>query len=96
MRIDIQAKDFTVSEKLDEFIKKRVEKLERFYDHIMDVIVHLTDEHVTSKEVVIRINVKNETLVSKEKGDSFEQAVDNAVEASRRQLKKYKEKIQAK
>lgn len=96
MRIDIQAKDFTVSEKLDQFIRRRLEKLERFYDHIMDVIVHLTEEHVATKEVVIRINVKNETLISKEKGESFEQAVDSAVEASRRQLKKYKEKIQAK
>jgi len=96
MRIDIQAKDFTVGEKLKEFIEKRIEKLERFYDQIIDAMVYLNDESSVSKEVVVKIKVKDNTLVSKEKGESFEQAADAAIEGSRRQLKKYKEKGQDK
>lgn len=92
MRIDIQAKDFNVSEKLDQLIRKKLEKLEKFYDQIIDVIVHLNEEASVSKEVVVKVTVKDNTLVSKEKGETFEQAVDEAIEGCRRQIKKYKEK----
>jgi putative sigma-54 modulation protein len=92
MRIDIQSKNFELSDRLSSFVEKKVNKLETFYDQIIDALVYLNEETSTSKEVVIQLNVKDNTLLCREKGESFEQAADNAVESMKRQIKKYKEK----
>lgn len=96
MRVDINAVNFELSPMLDELIQKKVSKLERFYDHIIDCLVFLTGEgpadKFTSRNVEIKVNVKDSTLFCKENAESFEQALDEAVECMKRQLKKYKEK----
>lgn len=96
MRTDIQAKNFDLDDNLKNFISNRIDKLERFYDQIIDVIVYLNDESTVSKEVVIKLNVKDNTLLAREKAESFEMASDTAIEVIKRQLKKYKGRVQEK
>lgn len=96
MEIRIQSLNFDATEKLQSFIQKKVQKLERFYDNIAQV------------EVVLKV-VKPETSKNKEAGikvfpssggefyankicDTFEQAVDESLLAIERQLVKHKEK----
>ncbi len=96
MEVRIQSLNFDATEKLQSFIEKKVQKLERFYEGIAQV------------EVVLKV-VKPETSNNKEAGikvkpssggefyaskicDSFEEAVDESLEALERQLVKYKEK----
>jgi putative sigma-54 modulation protein len=92
MEIDIQAKNVKVDELLNGFILKKVNKLGNFHSHIYDVSVYLQDQGFDSKEIQIRLNVKSQTLFCKESAHSFELALDKAVEAMKRQLKKYKQK----
>ncbi len=99
MKIDIQTPDnVQLTDHLNEVIQNKVKKLEHFYQNIMDCIVYLHDNgnSVNDKEVEIKIIVKDNTLFCKEKENSFEKAVDLAVEAMRKQIQKYKEKKQAK
>lgn len=97
MQIDIQTADnINLNEHLTEVINRKVEKLEHFYNQIMDCIVYLKDNGVNSKEVELKVLVKDDTLFCSEKADSLEKAVDAAVEAMRKQVQKYKEKHQGK
>jgi len=96
MKIEINASHFEVDSQLNELINKKVNKLERFFDHIIDCVVFLNEEghseHNREKIVEIKINVKETTLFCKETASMYEQAIDQAVENMKRQLKKYKEK----
>lgn len=87
---------FDADQKLVDFIQKRADKLETFYDRIIDGEVFLRLDHSESKDnkiIEIKINIPGQQLFAKEKSKSFEAATDVAVEALRRQLKKHKEKL---
>ena len=96
MRIEINAAQFEVDDKLRSLIHKKVAKLERFFDHIIDCVIFLNEEGHSeqnrAQNVEIKINVKEHTLFCKESASKFEQSIDMAVENMKRQLKKYKEK----
>lgn len=95
MRVEINAAHFEVDSKLSALLDKKVAKLERFYDHIIDCMIFLSQEghseHNSVKIIEIKINVKETTLFCKEQANMYEQAIDMAVENMKRQLKKYKE-----
>lgn len=77
------------------FIQKKVDKLETYYDRIIDGEVFLKVENDDSREnkvVEIKLNGPKNQFFSKEKAKSFEAGADAAVESLRRQLKKHKEK----
>lgn len=88
--------NFEASEQLKSFIQQRLNKLETFYDRILDGEVFIKDNSSQSgtnnKEVEVRLFVPGTTLFSQENADSFEAATDAAVDAMRRQLKKLKDK----
>lgn len=96
MIVEINASQFEVDEKLSELINKKVSKLERFFDHIIDCQIFLNEEghseHNKVQNVEIKVNVKDTVLFCKESASMYEQAIDLAVENMKRQLKKYKEK----
>lgn len=86
---------FDADKKLLDFVQKKADKLDTFYDKIIDGEVSLLVEKHDAREnkiVEMKINVPGQTLFAKEQSKSFEAAADNAVEALRRQLKKFKEK----
>ena len=91
----MHAVHFDADVKLTDFIQKRADKLETFYDRIIDgdVIMRLEpDDNRENKVVEIKLNIPGEQLFAEKKAGSFEAAADEAVEALRRQLKKHKEK----
>lgn len=96
MKIDIQSPHVEVTENLRSLIQKKVGKLDQYYNYIYDTVVFLRDISESSKEVEIKLMVKNHTLFCSEKDESFEKSVDAAVETMKRQIKKYKEKVQEK
>ncbi len=101
MEIRIQAIHFDASEKLEKFIqKKKVSKLEQYYDGIIAVEVSLKvvkPETAQNKEAGIKVLVpRNEDMFSCKVADTFEEAVDMAVEALVKQLLKTKEKMREK
>ncbi len=98
MKLQMYSVHFDADEQLTNFIQQKVNKLETFYDRIVDGEVfmrHNNNDGTDTKTVEIRLFVPGSTLFSKEDAPSFEAAADAAVEAMRRQLKKYKEKQNA-
>lgn len=99
MDIRIQSVHFDATEKLQEFVQKKVSKLEKYSDEIISVDVTLKvvkPEAKMNKEASIKLNVKNDELFAGKTAETFEEAVDLCAEALEKQLIKYKEKSQVK
>lgn len=98
MKLQMHSIHFDADQDLIDFIQKRTEKLETFYDHIMDGEVFLRLNNNKDKEnkvIEIKLNIPGTQLFAKEQSKSFEAATDMAVEALKKQLKKFKEKHNA-
>ncbi len=98
MKLQIQSIHFDADVKLIDFIQKKLDKLETFYDRIIGGEVFLKlekNEEKSNKIVQIKLNIPGTDLLVKEQAASFEEAVDMAYENLKRQLQKTKEKMQA-
>jgi len=99
MEIRIQSIHFDATERLETFIRKKVSKLEQYYDGIIAAEVALRvvkPETVQNKQAGIRLVIKNNDCFAEKVSDTFEEAVDDAVAALEKQLVKVKEKNRAK
>tara|TARA_R110002033_G_scaffold819_2_gene8083 strand:+ start:223 stop:525 length:303 start_codon:yes stop_codon:yes gene_type:complete len=98
MKVNTQSVNFTADKKLLDFIQKRMDKLEVFYDNVIKTDVYLKVENTSDKENKIfeaRLSVPGDSLVVKKQCKSFEEGVDVAISSLERQLKKRKEKLRA-
>jgi putative sigma-54 modulation protein len=96
MQIDIRSVHFKTDKKLDDFITEKVNKLSQYFDGIISVEVSLKVANVegTSNKISeLKINIPGNDLYAKKQTNSFEESVDEACEALRKQLIKYKEKL---
>lgn len=95
MKLQVQSIHFDADVKLIDFIQRKVDKLETFYDRLVDgeVFLRLNNEGIDNKTVEIKLNVPGQQLFAVEKAKSFEAAADLATEALRNQLKKFKTKV---
>jgi len=97
MEIIINSVHFTTDKKLDEFVNKKVGKLDTFFDGIINAEVTLKvlkPETARNKISEIKLSIPaNGYLFAKKQADTFEEATDLAVDAIRKQLTKYKEKL---
>ncbi|MDR2474355.1 MAG: ribosome-associated translation inhibitor RaiA [Bacteroidales bacterium] len=99
MEISIQSVHFSASEQLETFIQKKVSKLEHFFDGIIRAEISLKvikPESANNKEVHIRLSVPGDDLFADKTSDTFEQAVDEVVQALEKQVQKFKEKLKGK
>jgi len=95
MTVDIRAVHFTADGKLKEYITEKLEKLERFYDRIIDIEVFLKLENsgqIKDKIVELKLRVPGSTLIVSEVNKTFEASFDAANESLKRLLKRKKEK----
>jgi putative sigma-54 modulation protein len=96
MKLQMHSIHFDADRKLIDFIQKKADKLDTFYDQIIDGEVFMRidkNENNANKIVEIKMNVPGKQFFAKNQADSFEAATDEAVEGLRRQIKKYKEKL---
>ncbi len=95
MKLQVHSIHFDADQKLIEFVEQRVNKLETFYDRLVDgeVFLRLNNEGINNKTVEIRLNVPGKQLFAKEQARTFEAAADMATEALRNQLTKFKTKL---
>lgn len=97
MKLQMHSIHFNADKKLLDYIQKKSEKLDTFFDRITggEVFLRLnkdTNSH-ENKVVEIKLSVPGHTLFAKETSGTFEAAADEAVEALKAQIKKYKEKM---
>ncbi len=97
MKVQVQSVHFDADAKLIDFIQKKLDKLETFYDRAIDaeVILRLNNEGVENKTVEIKLNIPGEQLFAEKSNGSFEAATDHCTEALRRQIRKHKDKMMA-
>jgi len=98
MKLQMHSIHFDADITLIDFIQKKADKLETFFDKIIDGEVFMRlekNEPNENKMIEIKLNIPGNQLFAKEKAKTFEAAADEAVESLRRQLKKHKEKLVA-
>ncbi|MCF0178738.1 MAG: ribosome-associated translation inhibitor RaiA [Bacteroidales bacterium] len=90
MKITIQSIKFDTTEKLEEYIEKKVGKLERFTEaETAEVVLKITKpQTANNKEVAIMID----GLHAEKVADTFEDAIDGAIDALKTQIEKKKNK----
>jgi len=95
MKVQVHSIHFDADSKLIGFIQKKLDKLETFYDRLVDgeVFLRLNNEGIENKTVEIKLRVPGSQLFAVEKAKSFEAATDLAADAMRMQLKKFKTKV---
>jgi len=95
MKVKVQSIHFDADQKLIAFVEQKVEKLEQFYEGFIgaEVFLRLDKSHTNENKVAeIKLDVPGKDLFAKRQCKSFEEAIDSAAEALRRQVKKKKEK----
>ena len=97
MDVNIQSIHFDADTKLLEYAEAKVKKLEQFYDRIISADIYLKfDSHsgqIKDKTAEIKLQVPGPTLFGSGTSKTFEDALDEAFESLRRQIRKHKEKV---
>jgi putative sigma-54 modulation protein len=100
MNIKINDVHFTADQKLVEFINKKASKLETYFDGIIGIEVILKvikPETANNKEAEIKLSIPSKDyLFAKKQADTFEEAIDLSIEAIKRQIEKFKDKLHEK
>ena len=96
MEIKIQAIKFDATDKLQAFVDKKVSKLEKTFEDIKSAEVQLKvvkPATAMNKETSLSVNVPGTTLFVEKSCDTFEEGIDQCVDAMKVQLTKFKEKL---
>ncbi len=96
MTINIQSVHFNADRKLLNFVNEKVEKLNTFYDGIINSEITLRlDKSSTSENKISEIKMlgKGHEFFAKKQCASFEEATDLACEALKTQITKHKSKL---
>ncbi len=84
MQIQIHSRNLTVNERLQDYVEKKLNKLDKYLPHIAEIQVDLSHEHQRrgGERAIAQLTVRNEPLI----------AVDVAVDKMYRQISRYKGK----
>jgi putative sigma-54 modulation protein len=96
MTINIQSVHFNADRKLLDFVNEKVEKLNTFYDGIInsEITLRLDKSSTTDNKISeIKMLGKGHEFFAKKQCVTFEEATDLACEALRTQIKKHKDKL---
>jgi len=96
MKLQMHSIRFDADQKLIKFIQKKANKLDKFFDRIIDGEVFMRldkDNNMENKIIEIKINIPRNQLFAKERAKTFEAASDQAIEALKKQIIKHKDKI---
>jgi putative sigma-54 modulation protein len=97
MRLQMQAIHFDADPRLLSFIQQKLDKLDTFYDKITSGEVFLKldkseNAKLHTKLLEVKLYVPGGTMFVTEKGTTFEEATDLAVDTLKMQVKKFKDK----
>ena len=96
MKVTINSVHFKADQKLEEFITQKVEKVCAKYNEVIDAEVALKLDNTDTPEnkiADIRLVLKGEDLFASKQSKTFEESIDTAVDALKKQLEKYKGKF---
>lgn len=96
MDINIKAIHFDINEKLTAFINKKIERIVRRFPSVTATDVSLKvvkPETALNKQAIVRLTIPQmDEFVADKTADTFEEAIDMALDALEKQLEKAKNK----
>ena len=96
MKVMINSVHFKADQKLEDFITQKVEKLCTKHSEVISAEVSLKLDNTDTPEnkiADIRLVLRGDDLFASKQSKSFEESTDEAVDALKKQLEKYKGKI---
>ncbi len=96
MELQIKAINFEATEKLQAFVEKKTAKLEKLLSDLQKVEVQLKvvkPQTAVNKTVTLEVVVPGKSFFTEKTTDTFEQGIDDCIDAMKIQLAKYKEKL---
>lgn len=97
MKYDIQTIGFDATPQLNEFLDEQLEQVKEHHTNITGIDVYLKsvhDDEDESKIAEIKVFIPGPSLYAEHRAETFEEAIIEASEKMKRQLKKAKEKLQ--
>lgn len=92
MNVVVRGKNVEISEAMKNYVAKKLSKLERFFDRLMDATVNFTLERgrikVESTLTASGIVIRGEAV-----GSDWRSALDEVMDKLERQVKRYKERL---
>ena len=95
MKTTIQAVNFDIAEHLEKYIEKKTRRYEKLLPAAAEMVIRMTvvkPETNLNKETQIRIIGTGAEMFAEKTFDTFEQGVDECLEALDRQIEKQKER----
>lgn len=96
MTINVQAVNFNAKPGLEEYLDKKLTKLETLSDKIISAQVFLKLDNTSDKVnkiVEIKLEVPGDDIVVKKSGQSFEECIDLSVDTLKKLIVRKKEKV---
>ena len=91
MKIIFKGKHIEVTDAMRNYIEKRLSKIERHFDHILEVIVTLSVEK--NRQIVeVTLQASRALIRAEEETDDMYASIDKVADKLERQIRKYKEK----
>jgi len=94
MKITVQSIGLTPHAPLEDYLNKKISKLDTFYDKIIECQVFLKVENTSAKEnktAEIKLAVPGDDIVVKKTTASFEESLDQCADTAKKLLIKKKE-----
>ncbi len=95
MQIRTTARHFDLTDDLRDFAEKHVQRLSRYFDHIIDSHLILETEK-SRKTAELKLQVYGTVLTSKHKSFDMYDSVEKVIDKMEGQLKRYKGKLKDK
>lgn len=96
MKVLISSLHFKADVKLESFIREKVSKVSSLFDGVIssEVILKVDQSSTNDNKIAeIRINIPGNDLFAKKQAKTFEEAIDSASDALKKQITRHKEKV---
>lgn len=95
MTIKLQTVNFNAKPDLEQYVEKKLSKLDQYYDKIISAQVFMRVEKMSEKEnkfVDIKLEVPGDDIIVKKSGQTFEECVDLSIDTLKKLIIRKKEK----
>ncbi|MBQ9474761.1 MAG: ribosome-associated translation inhibitor RaiA [Bacteroidales bacterium] len=96
MEINVKSLKFDASEKLAQFVEKKVSRIEKFCEGLSDSAEVTLENLKEGKKAKIQVHIPGDEVIIERTSDTFENAISAAADAMKEKLTRIKEKMQQK
>ncbi len=95
MRLIIKGKHMDVADSIEKYIRKKMQKLDKYFDQILDAIATVSTEK-NRNIFEVTLQARKAIIRAEEESDNMYTSIDRVIEKLERQILKYKEKLYSK